>query len=333
MPAIGLPDLLTAGRLSQGLGAVNLDLARVAEELSSGLRTDLVEAAGGDPTRLYVIERDLALNDTYQTTIDVATSRAEVTQSALSRVQDASATVGVPLLTAVERNDLDAAELIGREARSAFDSAIAALNARVGDRTLFSGAATTSQAMAAASDMLADIALRTAGATDAASLVAAVDEYFDDPAGFAATGYLGSIIDAPAAEISEGERLSFAVRGDNEAIVATLSALAVSVAASESTLGADARKAAFREAGQRGIEATASVISLRSDLGLAEARLEEASVAVEAARLFLEQGRSSLRARDPFEAATEFSALETQLQTMFSVTARLSSLSLNNFLR
>lgn len=333
MVAIGLPDLLTAGRLSRGLNEVNLDLARVAEELSSGLRTDLVEAAGGDPTRLYAIERDLALNATHQNLIELASSRASVTQLALKRVQDASDSVGVPLVTAVGRNDVKSAELIGSEAKSAFDAAVSALNARVGDRTLFSGAATTSQAMASASDILADISARVAGATDAASLVAAVDDYFADPAGFADTGYLGATIDAPEAEIYEGERLTFAVRADDEAIIAALSALALGIVASESPLGTDARMTVFREAGERGVSATEGVITLRSELGVAEARLEDASARTEAARLLLEQSQSALRSRDPFEAATEFSALETQLQTMFSVTARLSSLSLNNFLR
>ena len=37
--------------------------------------------------------------------------------------------------------------------------------------------------------------------------------------------------------------------------------------------------------------------------------------------------------RDPFEAATEFAALEAQLQSIFTITARLSSLSLTGFLR
>lgn len=333
MSVIGLPDLLTAGRLSQGLSEVNLDLARVAEELSSGLRTDLLEASGGDPTRLFTIEREIALNETHQNLIDLASDRASVTQSALGRVQAATEAVGVPLLTAVGRGDIGSAALIGGEARSSFDAAVSALNARVGDRNLFSGAATTGQALASSEDMLADIAARASGATDAASLIAAVDDYFSDPAGFATTGYLGSIVDAPDAEIYEGERVAYAVRADNEAIVTALSALAVSVIASETTLNDDVRLTAFREAGQRGVAATDNVISLRSELGVAEARFEDADARVEAARLFLQQGQSSLRARDPFEAATEFSALETQLQTMFSVTARLSSLSLNNFLR
>lgn len=333
MTAIGLPDLLTAGRLSQGLSDVNRDLARVAEELSSGLRTDLVDAAGGDPTRLYAIERDLALNANHQNLIELASDRAGVTQLALKRVQEASETVGVPLVAAVSRNDVRSAETIGNEAKSAFDAAVSALNSRVGDRTLFSGAATTSQALASSADILSDISARVASATDAASLIAAVDDYFSDPAGFATTGYIGSTVDAPEAEIYEGERLTFAVRADDEAIVASLTALALGVVASESLLGTDARMAVFDEAGQRGVLATEGVITLRSEVGVAEARLEDADARTEAKRLVLEQGLAAIKARDPFEAATEFSALETQLQTMFSVTARLSSLSLNNFLR
>ena len=329
----GTPDLLTAGRLSRGVGDVTRDLSRVAEELTSGLHTNLVEASGGDPSRLYAIESDISANEAQAQAIILAQGRSAVTQSALERVQSATEAVGVSISAAAGKGDIRAADLIGAEALSAFETVISALNARFGDRTLFSGAATTSQAVADADVILSEISARTAGAADAGEFMAAVDDYFDDPAGFAATGYLGSDLDAPTAEIYEGERVSFALRADDEAITATLSALAKAALAANAGLGDDARLTVYGRAGADGVEANADVVALRAGLGVAEERLEEAEARNEAGRLVLEQRLSTLRARDPFEAATEFSALETQLQTMFSVTARLSSLSLTNFLR
>lgn len=329
----GTPDLLTAGRLSRGVADVTRDLSRVAEELTSGLQTDLVEASGGDPARLYAIEREISENETQGQSIILAKGRSAVTQSALERVQTAAEAIGVPAAAAAGKGDIRGADLIGVEARSAFATAISALNARFGDRSLFSGAATNSPAVADADVILSDILARAGGAIDAAEFIAAVDDYFSDPAGFAETGYLGSDLDASQVEIYDGERLSFAVRADDEAIIATLSALATAAIVSDTGLGDDARLNVYQEAGSRGVAATAEVVALRAGLGVAEDRLEEADARNEAGRLVLEQRLSTLRARDPFEAATEFSALETQLQTMFSVTARLSSLSLTNFLR
>ncbi|MGB0851657.1 MAG: flagellin [Pikeienuella sp.] len=333
MTITGLPDLLTAGRLSRGVSDVNRELARVAEELTSGLQTNLMEASGGDPSRLYAIERDLMLNQSHRTVIDLAQGRAAVSQTALGQVQAAADTVGASLAAAVGVGDIRSADLLGADAQNAFETAVAALNARFGDRTVFSGAAASSAALADADVILSEIATRASGASDAASLVAAVDDYFTDPQGFATTGYFGADLDAPEAEIYEGERLSYAVRADDEAIVATLAALALGTMAAQSDLGDDARLTVYREVSNRGIVASEEVVNLRAELGSAEERLEEADARNESARLFLLKAQSTLLARDPFEAATEFSALETQLQTMFSVTARLSSLSMTNFLR
>jgi flagellar hook-associated protein 3 FlgL len=47
----------------------------------------------------------------------------------------------------------------------------------------------------------------------------------------------------------------------------------------------------------------------------------------------LEIARADLVAIDPFEAATRMEAAQTQLETLYSVTARLSRLSLVDFLR
>ena len=75
------------------------------------------------------------------------------------------------------------------------------------------------------------------------------------------------------------------------------------------------------------------MIDVQARLGVAEERIEIASVRVEAERSTLERALNDIVARDPYEAAAEFQALQIQLETVFGVTARLSSLSLNNFLR
>lgn len=333
MNTTGLPDLLTAGRLASGVRSVNLDLARTAEELASGLRSDPVDASGGDPARLYVLEHDLFINQTRSRAIEGAKSRAAVTQAALQQIQNATEDTGAALIAAAQSGDIRSADLAGRDARSAFGSAVSALNARFGDRTLFSGAASTRPAIATPEAILEDILARVATESDAIGLIAAVDEYFADPAGYRTTGYLGADTDAPSAEIGESERISFALRADDERIIAGLSALALAAVAETHDLSADARLAIYREAGNRGIAATAEVISARADLGIAEERMELATIRLEASDQLLERSRSAIMARDPFEAATEFTALETQLQTMFSITARLSGLSLTNFLR
>jgi flagellar hook-associated protein 3 FlgL len=73
--------------------------------------------------------------------------------------------------------------------------------------------------------------------------------------------------------------------------------------------------------------------SLQGRLGLTQARIDQAQTRNTAEQSMLEIARADLVAIDPFEAATRMEAAQTQLETLYSVTARLSRLSLVDFLR
>lgn len=332
----GTPDLLTTNRTQRTIAEVQRNFTRASEELTSGRKSDVVEATGGDPARLYGVERGLAAAEQRRVAIDIAISRSGTTQAALERVQNNVSSIGVSLLAAVERPDFASADRIAAGARSAFEDTVAALNTRFGERTLFSGAITDGPALATGEEILTQILAATAGATDAAAVVAAVDLYFADPAGFAATGYLGSTADAPPAEVDEGLRVDHAVRADRAELVAGLRALALGVVAAESgfagaTIGE--RLNLMRESGASGVAAVEDVVNLRAELGVSEERLDIAKTRVSAETAFLERAKNALIAKDQFEAAQEFTALETQLSLIFELTGRLSGLNLANFLR
>lgn len=336
MPAIGTPDLLSQSLLSRSLARVDKDLARAGRELTTGLRDDPVEATRGDPFILYRVERDLALNEAASATIGLARGRTETTQLALEKLQQSLSPLGAGVLGATSIGDLQGATTRAAGARDAFQSMVNALNSRFGDRSLFAGAATDGAAVAQAENILSDIAARAAGATDAAGVVAAVDGYFyTDPTGYADAGYLGSTRNADSAQLGEGESLDYALRADNDDIKAALSAVALAVIAGDppAGIGADAQLDLLGQSAERAIAATDAVIELRGGLGVAEARVEEIFVRAEAERNLLTEARNRLVARDQFEAATEFNALEAQMQSILTITARLSNLTLTNFLR
>ncbi len=336
MSVLGVPDLLTFSQTSRSISRVNEDLARVSQELSSGLKSNLVKASGGDPTRLYTIEQDLKMNEVRQFAISQAQSRSEVTQSALDKVQGVIGEFGAPLLAAVTIDDQQGASIIASGARAAFSEVVGALNNRFGDRSLFAGAATDSPALADADVILTEISALTAGAADAAQVLTIVDTYFSDPTGFETSGYLGSVNDASDVELDNGEFVSYALRADASEIRDVLSSLAITVIGAEGGFAGDTSDERLRlleDAGRRSLAANDQVIEIRGELGVAEERFERASVRLSAEEVLLSQARASIIRRDPFEAAIELSAIETQVQAVFSMTARLSALTLTNFIR
>ncbi|MEO1000086.1 MAG: flagellin, partial [Pseudomonadota bacterium] len=244
--------------------------------------------------------------------------------------------IATGLLGAVSIGDDIGARQRAAEARGAFEDVVTALNARYGGRSLFAGAATEGPALADAETMLTAIAATTASAPDAATAATAIDDWFQAAGGgFETMGYLGATTDAPPAQIAPGQSLTYATRADSGAVRDLLAGLAKIVIGLEAPPAGDpdAASALFEE-GARGLTgAIPGIVGERAALGEAEARIAETAAAQAAERTLLETARARLVAADPYDTATEFQAVEQQLQTVYTITARLAGLSLLNALR
>ncbi len=74
-------------------------------------------------------------------------------------------------------------------------------------------------------------------------------------------------------------------------------------------------------------------MSLRAVVGDAEAAIERARVRNGAELAAADLARATIVESDPFRAATDLQSVQGQLETLYAVTARLSRLSLTNYLR
>ena len=332
-----VPDLTTFSTQSRAIADADRALAVLAKEVATGLIADPVEATGGDPLMLYQIEREIEQAAANLAVLDQGRGRASATQLALGRIESAAAPLGADLLGAATLGDAVGAVTRAAGARGAMADMASALNARFAERSLFAGAAVDRAAVAPAEDMLAEIESRIAPGASSDQIIAIIDDYFfADPGGFAANGYLGADVDAPPLRVGDDPPVTYAVRADDDAIVATLAALAIIAIGGDGPIdGAERARtlALLREGAERAIEAGDGVAALRSQVGAAEARIEELAVRETARSDLLTDTRLSVVAADQFEAATELKAVETKIQAIFSVTARLSDLSLTNFLR
>ncbi|GIX15488.1 MAG: flagellar hook protein FlgL [Paracoccaceae bacterium] len=332
----GLPDLLSGLRLQHGGVAIRQRMETLSVELATGRKSDLVAASVGDPTRLYALEGQLARLSARAERLTMAEGRAEASQTALGMLHDSAGDLGVAVLGAIAIGDLTSARTHAAGARDAFEQAVGALNTRFGGRSLFAGAAVDGPALADANTILAALTAEVDAAATTADALAAIEAFFDDPAGgFATLGYLGATQDAPGVDLGPEGRVDHAVRADAQAIRDMLRGLATLVIAAEHPIAAEMpAAAAFYQAGGEGlIAARDGIARLRADLGVDQARIEAAATATAAESGALEILRARMVSRDPVEAAAEFQALETQMQAVYTVTARLSGLSLTNFLR
>jgi flagellar hook-associated protein 3 FlgL len=94
-----------------------------------------------------------------------------------------------------------------------------------------------------------------------------------------------------------------------------------------------ARVQVMRRAGEVLAEGASSRAHMAGQLGTTEGQIAAASTRNTAEVSALEMARNGLVSIDPYEAATKLEAAQSQLEALYSVTARLSRLSLVDFLR
>lgn len=338
MREVGFGDLARGFRLLRRTAELKAALDRASSELTTGRRADPAAALRGDLSVLAGIGRDLARLGAVRANAADAATRAEAMQTALGLLQERALAVGSRLLSVPPGGPPAQVDATGAEARAAFGAAVGALNLRIADRSLFAGAATGGPALAPAEDILAALEAATAGETTAAGLAAAVDAWFAAPpggGGFLDSAYLGSTTPPDPVPLGEGEAADLAITAADPAIRAGLAGLAMAALLGRGALAGDAaaRDALGRAAGERLVAADGGLIALQARLGDSEARIARAATRAEVEGTALRLAETALLEADPYEAAARLTEAETRLQSLYLVTARLSRLSLAEYLR
>ena len=316
-------------------GAIKARMNTLTRELSSGRIADLSQHLRGDVAPLALLDRDIAMLDGFAQSGRQLAQTLSDKQTVLSSINDDLTTLATRLITIMPSAspvELHAAEAAGR---SGFDRTVGLLNTRLGDRSLFAGAAVDTSALASADDMMASILTAIGTATDAATISATIDAWFDDPAGgFATMGYLGDTGPAVTQRISASETVTQDGRADDPGLRGVLKAAAYAAVsdALSATLPSTTRAALLRDGGEKTFVATDGLRQVAARIGEDEQRIEELNARQSAQRSTIAQARNSLVLADPFDTATVLQSVQQQLELHYTATARLSRMSLANYL-
>jgi flagellar hook-associated protein 3 FlgL len=310
------------------------DMQRLTLEISTGQVADIRTALGGNVAYLNDLDRSLTKLDGYKLAGLEAQQFSGGVQTALGRISDLNALFRDSLLTATNSSIGEGASDLQLIAKDTLDQTISALNTQVSGRTLFAGTATDVQPIASIDDLLAGLSAAVTGAATVDDLFTAAQAWFDDPAGFGATGYLGSDTTLAPVALSDSDTVEFDLRGDHHVLRDTLRNLALMAMADDPALGlSNAQKSELVHRTVTNVFTNVDdVIQLRASVGTTEANIESATVRQSSERSALEMARNNLLSVDPFEAATELEQVQFQLQSLYAITARSSQLSLVNYL-
>lgn len=337
MSFASLGDLAQHFQLRRQNVEVQKSIQSLTREMTTGVRSDLPKALGGDFTTLGAIERSLGAIKSWNVATSEASLFAGTLQESLGTVQDLGTGIASSLAASGSTASANAIDALAIDTKSRFQSAVAALNTQVTGRYLLSGSATDHPPLASADDMLAALQTATAGIATVNGVVAAVDAWFDAPAGsggFLDLAYGGSAAPPGPFPIGDGESAGITTTAADPRIVTTLKGFAMGALVATGTLAGDtaARGSLLQNSGTRLLGAGNGLVAMRAEIGGTEARVAAAATRNAAAAGTLELARTKLVSADPYDTATALEQAQTQLQTLYTLTARLSKLSLADYL-
>lgn len=331
--AIGdLAQFMTTRRHSAGL---QTRLAQLTQEMSSGETADVSRHLNAGFRQLSDVEHRIALNAAYKSAGAEAATHAAAMQGALELVQTQLADISAGAVLTGSGAGGPALAATAATARAGLDTIVSALNTGVAGRPVFAGTELDNLPLVDGATLMSEVLSAVSGAGDSASVLAALDTFFDVPGGgFETAIYKGGFQDIAAIRLGAGESVRLSIRADDAALRSVLKNTVAAALAGEGSLSLSQseRAALLKQSGESILSDIDGLIGVRSDLGLAEARIDRSIARIGAERNSLSIMRNEIMSVDRFETASALQQAQLQLETIYTLTARTARLKLVNFL-
>ena len=313
-------------------------MSQLSEEVVTGISKDLGTKVGGDFTALAAINRSMTRGEAYKQVAAETDLLAGTQQDALETIQGHAKAIGATLLSSSFASAPNVIEAGARNAEERFKAVVDALNVNVAGRYVFSGATTDTKPVASADTIITSIETLVTGMTAASDIVAAVETWFDAAAGgggFLDQAYLGSATTLSQVRLSETDTAQLTITAADSSIRDMLKGFALGTLIARDLVPEDfaLRSGLIRAAGERITSAEGGMTTLRADLGTVEAIISDAQTRNSTQVTALEIARKELIGVDDFDTATALEATKSQLETLYTLTSRLTQLSLTDYLR
>lgn len=334
MTVVSVGDMAQQFRSLRNGSTIRTELNALAESLSSGKVTDLTKALNGDTARFSGIRYSLSQLAGYsQVATETQQTLANI-QTVLNKVDSSRNATAESLLLVNDSSTVAQINEAASSARGTFEEIVMALNTRTADRALMGGNEVTAAPLANAETMLADIQAAIGGSVDQATISATVEEWFSDSAGgFFTNGYQGDTADPAVRRVSDTKTVEIDARADDPAIRLVLQGAALAALANDLPgLSQQTKSGLLQEAASQLYGSGSDLVAVQARIGFTEASVGRVQAETNAQQNSLRLAQNDISLADPFETASQLQATQLQLETFFSVTARMSQLSLLRYI-
>ncbi|AEG03232.1 flagellar hook-associated family protein [Sinorhizobium meliloti] len=321
------------------------ELLKLQTEVTTGRHADVGLALGSSAARSVSLQRELARLGTLVDTNSVVTQRLAASQSALSAMAEAAQQVRNTLVTFKGNDAADQLAIQKTEIQSAMSAFSSAANLSFNGEFLFAGINTDVRPLEdynAAAKSTFDTALATYmsanGITSMSDFTKAQMEDF-------ITNTLEPLYDTEWAadwskassqnmtsRISTTEVVQSSTNATTEGFRKFALASVIALELMDENVSSEVR-AYIGEAALGYVEqANTQITAERSTLGISEARVKKANTSLQAQIKLINTHITDLEGVDTYEASTRMNTLLTQVETSYTLTARIQRLSLIDFL-
>ena len=339
MMASGLGDMSHRLALQRQGAGLKRSIATLSQEMTTGLVKDKSDRVKGDFATLATINNALHMATARK---DTARSAGMVFAAQQAILDDLGAQAQSGFLEEFKRGAAPSQSALAwgtRLMEDGFRHAVAQLNTSLGGRALFAGTATDGAAVMAADDMLEaifqDMMAAYPAGPDPDTAHEFIAAWFAVGGPFDISGYLGGPQIPAKLDLGHGITVGFEMTAQDPAFRQVLGAFATGAILSKGVFVADqpAQQALLAHASQGLGAAHHSLIDLSARLGAAEARASAGLARAEAEHTAMSIARVEMLEANPYETAMQLEQAMTQLDLIYNLTARLSRLSLANYLR
>lgn len=334
MNTAGIGDLAQGYLLRSRSAALKQDMQRLNAELTSGQVSDVRKTLSGNYSFLTDVERKVGVLGNYAIAATEASHFTGSMQQALGHFGSLTEGLASSLMVAgTSASGANAAD-IASDARATLDGLVSTLNVSVAGRSLFAGNATNRAPLTDSAALLADLSTAMGGATTPTDMIASAEAWFNSPAGFEAITYRGSNDALSPFALSPKDSVAVDLRATDPGFTRAMRGAAVAALATDPAFGLSSQDQStlFGLIGQDLLAGQADILTLQAKVGFAEAQVDTIAARNAAEVTSLNMARNSLLEADPFEAATKLEEVQFQLQSLYSITVRMSQLSLVNYL-
>ncbi|MDY8108086.1 flagellar hook-associated family protein [Fulvimarina sp. 2208YS6-2-32] len=331
---------------------VQQDLVIAQKEVVTGRFADVGLSLGVSVGRTISMRSEMAGNEKLTSANTQLAQRFATMQSALETTSQA----GEGLLNSlISGGDRDASAKANKNAaNNNIGQLVGALNSSFGSRYLFSGAKTNTPPMKVdASNAPPELAavktawqdfLGTLTPPDDPSIVTGADmEAFlkDDPSGpfekfFTDANWTANWSDASdqqtQARIGENETITSSASANDKAFRDVMKAYVMTASFDIDLLGSEARQVLTSRAIDTLSGGLSNIRELRSEIGIGEERIARTNEGLKSQKMVLKLAIGEEESVDVYEASTRVTNLMNTLETSYALTARISRLSLLNYL-